>query len=60
MARRLETDAKIALTNAGYITRFRGYYLDVYRDKKFVEAIRCNSGSVDSEKVEALLTKVKK
>jgi hypothetical protein len=60
MARRLETDAKIALTKAGYVTRYRGYYLDVYRDKKFVEAIRCKGGTVDNEKVEALIAKVKK
>lgn len=60
MTRRLETDAKIALTNAGYVTRYRGYYLDVYRDRKFVESIRCSGGTVDNAKVEALIAKVAK
>lgn len=55
MTKRLETDAKIVLNRAGYVVKYRGYYLDVYEAGKLVESLKATGGTVNNIRVCELL-----
>lgn len=59
MARMTQDEARAIFNAKGYITRYRGYYMNVYSRKDertwgYIGRVRCQAGTVTVKAVEAI------